>query len=309
MRAVARLTRPRELDPAGGPDAGRPIARLRGPWAHRERPTPSWCTVRAMRSLSLLLLCAAACGGSPSPAPRAVDVAADPGAREPAPAPTTPAWVPILEPEIEAVVLSRPMFAGWTVVPLAQLSRGTRVAVAVWPAIDPAGRVPDDDLIGVTLERDGDGWAVVTENWRATESAAWARELGGEAEVVRRGEGVPLEGLAERLVTLPRRFAEQVAAGDRDGAVRTAVDFSRLFAFRVAVDTDTVSELLAKHVADRVRIEAEAAVREGDRARVRARFFEGERVAEVEDLIATPVEGDETRWVLSDHERVHAGER
>jgi hypothetical protein len=132
-------------------------------------------------------------------------------------------------------------------------------------------------------------------------------QLGGEAEQVRRGEGVPHEQLADLLRTLPVRFAELVAAGDRAAARDVAIVFSRLFDFELGVANDTVTEILAAHAAGTVRIETEPGRREGDQVVVRTRFLQGEQLAEAEDLIATAVGGDPTRWVFSGHRRIDPG--
>lgn len=242
-----------------------------------------------------------ACGGSSAtedvePAPVESPVVQT-GDETPAQAPEP---APIWSDEVAALVVAQEMFAGWTVVPFAAIEHEGKIVVAVWPSISPDGEVVDDDIAGITLQRGENGLQVTEEIWMCR-GEEFTRRLGTDPAPGSRGEGVPAEMLAELLQELPRLFAQQVRAGERDAAVETAISFSRLFDFETAVEQDTVAELLGGHLHG-AQIEAESADAPG---RVRAHFSMNGRVAEEEILIATEVSPG--LWTFTDHQRVSAG--
>ena len=185
---------------------------------------------------------AAGCGGAPAPpvdsalvAPDAVneDTGQPITTRTGALAPEPEGLPSPVEPELLRDVGRQPDLVGWTIVPLAQLDRGDRSLVFVWPAFDPDGDLTTDrDYVAYLLETREDGrHAVVHESsrGRTLTRELIARELGGSDFVVRdRGAGTELELLGEAYVSLPQRFVEAVEAGDREAAVAHAVAYSRI---------------------------------------------------------------------------------
>ena len=195
----------------------------------------------------------------------------------PAEAPATPATENKAEIPAESAVdtrllevaLSAPDFNGWTVVPVAQFSKGLRHAVIVWPAISPGGTVEDDDVVGVTLERTTDGsyrladtpgsrdvWSSRWRNRGSSDISPVARELGGsEGEVRERSEGAPLDDLGALLESTTHEFAAEVARGNRDLAKRAASRFSRLVALPQVVFDDWPWNILQKAATGRLQIQ------------------------------------------------------
>ena len=150
---------------------------------------------------------------------------------------------PIVETQLmETVEAGFPQAEGWTLTPLAQFEReGVRVVI-VWPMFDPAGQVVDDDVVGVTIDADGQ---VQATNWRP-DPRRLALELGGEDYEVRsRAEGVTQGQLGEEAVARSQAFLAAREARDGPAAVAAAQAFSRLFSVGPVLD-QTVSELLIR---------------------------------------------------------------
>ena len=172
---------------------------------------------------------------------------------------------------------------GWTVTPLVQLDRGDTHVLIVWPMLDPAGRVTDDDVVGLTLREDGTAGAT---NWRP-DPRRLVVELGGDDWVARpRQVGVAQEALGQEAVARAEAFGAALDTGDAAGARRAAEDFSRLFAVPLVLD-QTVTGLLA---------------REGRWAflsrqpLLRSATFTFEVGGETVALSAEPYPGDDGRW-------------
>ncbi len=150
---------------------------------------------------------------------------------------------PIVEAQLmEIVEEGFSQAEGWTLAPLVQLEReGTR-AVVIWPMFDPAGVIVDDDVVGVTVDADGQ---VQATNWRP-DPRRLAVELGGEDFVARsRAEGVAQDQLGEEAVALSEVFRAARDARDGPAAVAAAQAFSQLFSLEPVLD-QTVTELLIR---------------------------------------------------------------
>lgn len=207
--------------------------------------------------------------------------------------------LPPLSP-VEEATLALDRFAGWTVVPLAQLERGARVVIVMWPAVDPSGEVADDDLVAVTWEvAEGEPPRLLSANGSATREGALERALGGPVERVQdRAEGAPMDQLGPLLSTLPQGFADAVARADRPAAVDAARRFARLFSLDTATTRDTVAELLL-HATRGKRFAVLDARRDDDGAVLRAWSpdYSGDWIVESR-VRAVRVAGSEDRWVV-----------
>jgi hypothetical protein len=135
-------------------------------------------------------------------------------------------------------------FFGATIVPLAQLSRGLKLAVFVWPINIVEGRIADDDIIGVTLLRT-DGSYHVIRLWTYPDREKLEKELGGKDYVVRdRDAGVPLQELGPRFKVAWDSFHNAMKANDQEAIIESGVKMARLFVLESVIYDDGVPELL-----------------------------------------------------------------
>jgi hypothetical protein len=256
-----------------------------------------------------ILLCAAgalfAIGCGPSSGGTGEATTPDP---EP---PANPGWGATQEPSAPlppgapidaapwAIAARESRYPGVGLVPLVQLSRGSRAVILVWPALTAENTILDDDVVGTTLELRADGtWAEIHGDWGMRGPDARARleqELGGADYTVReRREGAPFAELAFRFADLTARFGDAVAAHDRAAALEAAVGVSLLFPVEVVAFGDELTELLVG-VSRGGRFEVVQV--DPPTARITLRVRDGERTADV-PFTAIHVNTEEDRWIL-----------
>ena len=204
-----------------------------------------------------------------------------------------------VDPVVWNIVAGNPRYANVSVVPLAQLARGSKVVVLAWPMLSAEGTILDDDVVGSTLELGADAsWREVHGNWGVRGAAGRARiaeELGGTDWTVRdRREGVPFSELGPRFVDATRRFHDAVAARDRTAAVQTAVEISRMVPLDVAALDDRMTEMLTK-VAGEATLELVSV--DPPNARIVIRIRDGARTGEIA-FPAIHVTPEADRWIL-----------
>ena len=139
----------------------------------------------------------------------------------------TEPWLgPVPEEQVRALVPP-----GWTAVVLAQVFRGDRLVVVLWPAF--RGRdLADDDVVGYAFTKSGEAWTAAEGN--VLLSASDGREklaslLGGADDwTIRRDCGADLDALGPALQSRARTYVDALDAHHPKAAARAFATYASL---------------------------------------------------------------------------------
>lgn len=209
--------------------------------------------------------------------------------------------------QVYAAASELPGLDTWTVVPLAHFRRGLRHVVVAWPALRSTGEAVDATVVGICLEETGGGgleqcgsrW-VITD--RAAATTALEQALGGsDYEVVSRQTSSPLDDLGPRLAQLGNDFASAADRGDTEAARRAATTFAQLLPVDAVAFDNELAQLLWMAARYDGQLEHVSTERDGQFATLTFDANRGWIRVRTIRVIAQPVNGDMSRWVVVDY--------